>query len=232
MPRCQRTFRYLGDGQDSATWVCSHCGEQEAYIAIRDPDLLAYAAFAQRICGADFGEPSDADCPVFLWRGIRPECVYEPVDGCYEIYLKVNSDPLTTWLQLGHEIFHRVAGEGRVFHWTHEMFACLISVRLLNQRGFTEYADLVTERYQAESRLCSFTQLVRADPWSGASYPDGYYGRAFVVGIELCQAVGYRALCLLARLLNHAAVPDVPAWLESLPLTERNAAKFVLGNEL
>ncbi|MBC8137983.1 MAG: hypothetical protein H8F28_19050 [Fibrella sp.] len=233
MPRCQRTFRYLGDGTVTfgagvGTWVCPHCAEHESYATVRDADLLAYNMFAQNACVADFGTPADAKLPVVLLWGMRPECVYEPSERHYEIYLAAHSDPWQARLQMGHEIFHRVAGEGNVFHWTHEMLACLFSVRLLRKSGLAEYAEQITAQYHAEAENCALSTLLRADPWREAAYPPGYYGRAFVTGMRLKNAVGYPALCRLARTQTFAGVPNVAAWLVSLPPTEQIAVESVL----
>ena len=234
MPRCQRTFRYLGDGSVTpgagvGTWICPHCPDHENYSTVRDADLLAYGTFAQNGAAADFGAPADAKRPVvFLW-GVRPECVYEPEERHYEIYLASHSDPWQARLQTGHEVFHRVAGEGNVFHWTHEMLACLFSVRLLKRSGFAEYAERITAQYDGEARECPLATLLRSDPWRDAAYPPGYYGRAFATGAALKRVVGYAALCRLARTQDHGGNPDVRAWLESLPPAEQNAAECVLS---
>lgn len=233
MPRCQRTFRYLGEGVVTVgagvgVWVCPHCPDRETYSTVRDADLLAYGTFAQNACVADFGAPADPKRPSVLLRGIRPECVYEPTERHYDIYLAAHSDPWQARLQMGHEIFHRVAGEGRVFHWTHEMLACLFSVRLLRRSGFAEYANQITAQYVAEAEACPLSLLLAADPWREAEYPAGYYGRAFVIGTALKGAAGYGTLCRLARTLDPGGVPDVAAWLRSLTSMEQNAARSVL----
>jgi hypothetical protein len=215
-------------GAGIRTWTCPHCADRETYTTVRDADLLSYGAFAQNVGVTDFGAPTDAKRPVVLLRGMRPECVYEPSDRHYEIYLAADSDPWQARLQTGHEIFHRVAGEGNVFHWTHEMLACLFSVRLLRRSGFAEYADQVTAQYHAEAEDCPLSTLLAADPWRDAAYPPGYYGRAFVTGVALKVAVGYVALCRLARTGDHAGTPDVAAWLKTLAPAEQNAAECVL----
>lgn len=233
MPRCQRTFRYLGDGTVTfgagvGTWACPHCLDRENYTTVRDADLLSYGVFAQNAGVADFGAPADAKRSTVYFWGLRPECVYEPTDRRYEIYLATGSDPWQARLQMGHEIFHRIAGEGNVFHWTHEMLACLFSVRLLRRNGLAEYADQIAAQYVAEAEQCPLSTLLHADPWRDAAYPAGYYGRAFVTGMALQTAVGYPPLCRLARVRSHAPIPDVAGWKESLSVMEQNAVLSVL----
>ncbi|MBC8143909.1 MAG: hypothetical protein H7Y38_20950 [Armatimonadetes bacterium] len=222
MPRCQNSFRPLGVGTTApgagvGVWMCQHCEAHETYSTVRDPALLSYAATAKNAAVLDFSAPSDPASPTLLIWGTRPECVYEPASRSYDIYLATDSDPWQARLQIGHELFHRVAGEGRVFHWTHEMLACVFAVRLLRRTGFGEYGSRIAAQYAVEAETCPLPALLDANPWGDAAYPSGYYGRAFVTGIALQTVVGYAALCRLARLLCHAGVPDIAAWRETLP---------------
>jgi|GEM_PF-1898091 hypothetical protein len=234
MPRCQRTFERLPEGATSPgtgvrRWVCACCDPPEAYETLRDPDLLHYAGLAENACAADFGRPADASRPTLLLLGLRPECVLEPVDRRYDIYLARGSDPLQMRLQIGHEVFHRCCSQGRVFHWTHEMLACLVSLRLLRRHGAADYAAREEARYREEARACPLAALLAADPWASAEYPPGYYGRACVVGLALSEAVGWDRLRRLARRLTPAGVPDVAGWRDSLPPDMRIAVDTCLS---
>lgn len=238
MPRCQRTFRRLPDTRPSGTgaevgppgcWTCPHCPEaRETYEVVRDPDLLQYARLAEDAACAEFGRPGDFARPVLLLYGLRPECVLEPGDRRYEIYLQRDSDPLQFRLQIGHEMFHRVCSQGRIFHWTHEMLACLFSVRLLRRQGFTEYAAQMACQYRAEAEGFPLHGLCAADLWTMAVYPEGFYGRAYVTGCALEAAAGWPALCRLARAPGGAA-PNIAAWLAGLPAERREAARDALA---
>ncbi len=217
-------------GAGTGTWTCPHCTDHETYSTVGDADLLAYGALARGVGTTDFGEPADAKRPEVLLWGARPECVYVPANRCYDIYLASGSDPWQARLQIGHEMFHRLAGGGRIFHWTHEMLACLFSVRLLRQSGLGDYAGRVARQYAREAESYPLASLLCTDPWSDATYPPGYYGRAFVTGVALRDAAGYSALCRLARTLDRVGVPDALAWRESLGGAERNAVEVVLSN--
>lgn len=224
MPRCQNTFRSLGSGTTApgvgvGVWVCPYCENREVYSTVRDPALLSYADTARSVAVRDFSAPSDPATPTLLLFGTRPECVYEPASKSYDIYLATGSDPWQSRLQIGHELFHRVAGEGRVFHWTHEMLACLFAVRLLRRTGFGDYGARIAAQYALEADTCPPALFFGTDPWSDAAYPPGYYGRAFMTGITLQDDVGYPALCRLARTMNRAGVPDVARWRDALPAT-------------
>ena len=236
MPRCQRTFQRLpaavtDPATGAARWVCPHCAEAEVYETVRDPDLAHYAQIAYSACAADFGNPPDAQRPTLLLWGLRPECVLEPIDRRYDLYLQRASDPYQARLQIGHEVFHRVAsGGGLVCHWTHEMLACVVSVRLLRRHGGAEYADLMEREYLAQSEFLSLPEMIRASPWTDAVYPPGFYGRAYATGLALTQAVGWSHLRRLARCcLAASRTPDVAAWIARLPdAALQQAARAVL----
>jgi hypothetical protein len=233
MPRCQRTFRRLGPGETlpgsgAARWTCPFCPEAEVYEAVRDPDLLHYAHLAEASCRADFGDPTDAGRSTLLLFGLRPECVREPEDRRYDLYLQRGSDAFQLRLQIGHEMFHRVCSQGRVFHWTHEMFACLVSVRLLRRHGSDAYAAQIEREYEAQAERLPLPAMQAAD-LSAPPYPEGLYGRAYVTGRALAEAVGWPPLCRLAHMRKGTDIPDVAGWLKGLPPAESEQAGAILG---
>ena len=237
MPRCQRTFRRLSRGETVPgtgvrRWGCPHCSDAEIYEAVRDADLNEYARLAYDDCVADFGPPSDAAWPTVLVLGLRPECVREADEKRYDLYLQTGSDPWQLRLQIGHETFHRVCSQGRVFHWTHEMFACLVSVRLLRRFGLSDYAEKREREWQTEAALLPVAALRDTNLWAGAPYPPGLYGRAYVTGARLVEAVGWRRLCALARARPPSGgTPDVNAWLAALPDEARARVLAVLASD-
>jgi hypothetical protein len=223
MPRCQRTFRALGGGAVAPgsgvrSWICTHCPDAEVYETVRDADLLHYADLARSWCAAQFGAPPDAARPAILLLGLRPECVFEPGERRYDLYLQRGSDPWQLRLQIGHEMFHRVCSRGRIFHWTHEMLACLVSVRLLRRLGMDEYAERRESEWREEARLLPLPDMLAADLWTLGVYPPGYYGRAFVTGEAVVAAAGWEATRRLARsVLPGGLTPDVEGWIARLP---------------
>ena len=230
MPRCQRTFqRFPAAAQGDERWVCPFCLEAEVYEAVRDTDLLQYARLAETAATQEFGRPGDASRGVCLFQGLRPECVFEPGDRRYDIYLQQGSDALQLRLQIGHEIFHRVCSQGGIFHWTHEMLACLFSVRLLRQQGFEEYAAQTAREYENEAAHCSPETFFGADLWKLSPYPPGFYGRAYVTGAALKSVVGWPALCRLARFRVQQNGPDVNGWLAVLPGDKKSKAACILN---
>lgn len=235
MPRCQRTFQRFprslqskGRGSDAERWICPFCPDAEVYEVIRDADLLQYARIAETAAIQDFGRPGDASRNTFLLCGLRPECVFEPEDRRYDIYLQQSSDALQFRLQIGHEIFHRVCSQGAIFHWTHEMLACLFSVRLLRLQGFEPYALQTALEYRQEAEICPLQTLLTTDLWKSSHYPPGFYGRAYATGSALKSVVGWPALCRLPRFQVERGAPDVSRWLDSLPEGTRREANAIL----
>ncbi len=225
MPRCQRTFQRISPADNG---TCPHCSDAETYAAVRDTELLQYARLAEAAAIQDFGRPHDVSRSTFLLLGLRPECVLEPVDRRYDIYLQQKSDALQLRLQIGHEVFHRICSQGRIFNWTHEMLACLFSVRLLRQQGFEDYAAQCAREYQKEAESCPPATLFTTDLWMLSAYPPGFYGRAYAMGAELKSTVGWHALCHLARFRAERGAPDVPGWIDSLPEHQKESVQRLL----
>ena len=227
MPRCQRTLFHLRNGDSFPgqanhapgsvmRWVCPHCADAEIYDFVTEPDLQQYARLAEIFCKQEFGNPTDAPRPYALFYGLRPECVLEQSDRRYDIYLQRDCDPFQLRLQIGHEMFHRICSQGRVFHWTHEMLACLTAVRLLRRCGNPDYADTIARDYAEQSEALSFAAMREAD-LSAPPYPEGLYGRAFMTGLALQEAVGWNLLRRLGRSMDKRGEPDIFGWLSRLP---------------
>jgi hypothetical protein len=227
MPRCQRTFYYLrhsdlpAGAASAATgnalrWICPYCTDAEIYERIGEAELLQYALLAENYCKQEFGAPTDAPRPYALFYGVRPECRLELSDYRYDIYLQQGSDAFQLRLQIGHEMFHRVCSQGRVFHWTHEMLACMTAVRLLRQYASAEYADSIAQEYLKQSEKCSMGAMLHSNV-TDPPYTEGIYGRAFVTGVLLQEAVGWHLLRRLARSLNKRGQVDISLWLQRLP---------------
>jgi hypothetical protein len=230
-PRCQRTFRALGPPGSDTIWTCPHCPDAETYEVVRDPDLLAFAADARHAVDRGFGPPRhDRGFGERLVLGLHPECVREQRGRRYDLYLARGSGPSQLRLQIGEEMFHRVCSEGRVFHWTHEMLACLFTLSLLREHGLGGYADRVEHDWRRDAVRMPPETLAALDLWAAAGpYPPGLYGRAFVVGDAFRRAVGWDALRPLARSLGPNGQPDVAAWLGTLAPSEREHARSILA---
>jgi len=199
---------------------------------VTETDLLQYARAAEELCCAEFSSPNDRSRGTLLLYGLRPECVLENADRRYDIYLQNGSDALQLRLQIGHEVFHRICSQGRIFHWTHELLACLFSVRMLRRQGFDAYAAQTAREYQHEAQALPLAAFLTADLWSLSTYPDGYYGRAYTTGLRLEEAVGWRSLRSLARApLGPNGEPDISVWLATLSLPARQQVDALLEQE-
>lgn len=232
MPRCQRTFRRLGEGEilsenGGRRWICPFCADAEIYETVHDSDLLEYFAQAQAACFADFGIPADSARPTLLISGLHPECIREPDDRRYDLYVQRDSTPFQLRLQIGHEIFHRTCSQGRIFHWTHEMLACMVSVRFLCSNGFSEYAEQMEREYATQAQFLPLAAMLSAD-LSMPPYPPGLYGRVFVTGQALEDIVGWPILCRLARCLNNRGLPDIEKWISGFPSDVRLSLQEIL----
>ena len=233
MPRCQRTFFRLREGDREAEsgvtrWACRHCPDGEVYETLQGGDLQSYAALAYAYCAESFGPPRDARRPTLLLLGLHPECAYEPEERRYDIYLQRGSDASQLRLQIGHEMFHRVCSWGRVFHWSHEMLACMVSVRLLHRHGQQEYARSIEQNWLREADKLSLSAMQATDLWANPCYPPGFYGRAYAAGVALTEAVGWDRLRPLARRLGADVAPDVDGWIAGLPPALGARARAVL----
>ncbi len=68
-------------------------------------------------------------------------------------------------------------------------------------------------------------------PIGPSQYPEGLYGRAFVTGRALIDAIGWRSVKGLVHTVDAAGQPSVAAWLSTLDVPERRAAVEVLGRD-
>ena len=197
-------------------WVCPYCPDSEIYSVVQEPELLHYATLAENYCHQEFGKSSDAPRPYILLYGLHPECALEQNDRRYDIYLQHDSDGCQLRLQIGHEMFHRFCSQGRVFHWTHEMLACLTAVRLLRRLGNADYADEMARVYAAQAEKLSLSEMMNAD-LTLPPYPAGLYGRAFMTGLALQEIVSWNLLRRLSRSMDKRGEPDISGWLTRLP---------------
>jgi hypothetical protein len=231
VPRCQRTFRRLSprDPEAAVCWTCPHCDDREVYEAVVAPDLRQYAQAAVRSCRQRFCVPDDGR-RTRLYLGLFPECVCEADEGRFDLYLQRGSDPFQLRLQVGHEAFHRVCSGGTIYHWTHEMLACLFSVWCLEAAGLGEYAALTERGYAAEAAHRTLAELLGAD-LSSPPYPRGVYGRAYATGKALEAVVGRDGLCRLVACADRAGNPDLPQWINSLRPDEAATVRQVMNME-
>ena len=111
------------------------------------------------------------------------------------------------------------------FHWAQEMLATHFSLIFLDRIGQGEHAESNRLLLSQEADMCSLEQM---SAMGAPPYPDGLYGRSYLVGEALIAAAGWDLLKPLAVARNAGGKPSVQAWLQSLPQPECAKALAVL----
>jgi hypothetical protein len=175
------------------------------------------------MCRKHFNVEDDG-IPTVIWFGEHPECVFEAPLDAFHIYLARTSNPRQIMFSGAHEAFHRVCSRNTL-HWAHEMLAVHFSLRFLDLKGEARHAQINRVDLIEQSNRCSLQQLLLQ---TSVPYASGTYGRAYVVGQELIDAIGWDLLKPLALARDEAGQPDVDAWLAGLPEWARGKAEAVL----
>jgi hypothetical protein len=226
--QCQITHRYLGDGcrRAGGIWICRYCPEGETYqrAELFDPELCDLVDHAIERARAIFEKPDD-DLETRIWLGDHPETVYEEAEGAVHIYLGRDSN----WLQYAysgaHEAFHRACSPcNGTRSWADEMLAVMFSLRYLHEVGLVDHAQVNEVGLRQKATQCTLEQAMN----HRGRYPDGFYGRVFLVGEALIEAVGWDALGRLAAYYDADGIPEVPTWIDSLPATAQAHVKAIL----
>jgi hypothetical protein len=165
------------------------------------------------MCRGEF-EVADDGLSTEIWLGSGPETVFEAGAGGYNIYLGRGSDRWQFMYSGAHEAFHRVCGEGKNrSDWADEMFAVHFSLIYLERIGETDHAERNRRHLVEQAARCSVEELFRLG--EGVE-PVGIYGRAYLVGLEIVEAVGWEALRPLATMRRSDGRCDVETWLATL----------------
>jgi hypothetical protein len=110
-----------------------------------------------------------------------------------------------------------------VFHWTHEWLAFETSFSCLRASGLEPYARENEDWLRGQVGDVTLQQVVTER--LEHPYVDRY-GRIFLLGGELCDAVGWEHAKRLATSLNDRYEVDLRLWIDALP---RNLEKKVRG---
>jgi hypothetical protein len=195
--------------------------------ALLDDDVTAFLSEQRRRTAAEFDvELANDTMPELEW-GETPE--YRVADGGPRIFVARNgADWWRIRYQIAHEVFHWLCTPPRTFHWVHELFAVEVAVRALEELGEHDYV-----RRAKEALIEGATQLPLAAMLTtplAVPYTDGLYGRAWLTGRELQEAIGWGRLKPLATSFDDQGKPDVTAWIDSLARRERLQVEAVLGS--
>jgi hypothetical protein len=193
-----------------------------------DLDDEVAAFLAERACrtAAEFGQ-KPRELPSLEW-GEGAEYRTNPGDGRPTIFVaRAGADWWRIRYQIAHEVFHWLCTPPGTFHWTHELFAVELAVRAMDELGQLDYAARTVDSLTAQAELLPLQDMLGTP--LAPPYPPGLYGRAWVTGRLLDEAVGWERLKPLASSFDLAAQPDVVGWVRSLPRGDREKAGAVLG---
>ncbi len=192
-----------------------------------DDEVLAFLAERARRTAEEFGGVPAGEAPLLAW-GETAE--YRPVtaDGRPRIFV-ARGDP-DWWrirYQIAHEVFHWLCTPPRTFHWAHELFAVEMAIRAMEEIGEADYARRSAESLTADAALLPLGAMLVTTLAPG--YPLGLYGRAWLTGRRLGDAVGWELLKPLARSFRADGRPDVAGWMRSLREDEQARVESLLG---
>ena len=117
-----------------------------------------------------------------------------------------------------------------VFDWVQEMFAVLLAVCAMEEAGLEEYADAERKALTDDASGLNVQTMVKMEV--GLPISPALYGRAFLVGTQLNQAIGWKRLKLLGTEIDpDTGKHDLRAWLADLESGDRRAAERVLEGD-
>jgi hypothetical protein len=187
---------------------------------------MAFFAQRARRTAEEFGKVA-GELPVLEW-GANPEYRALTADGMPRIFVaREGADWWRIRYQIAHEVFHWLCTPPRTFHWTHEMLAVEIALRAMRGIGEHDYAQRAMNGLVEESGQSSLATILTTPVTPGE--PPGLYGRAWVTGRSLIEAVGWERVKLLAQSFDAEGRPDVARWVRSLTEVEQRWAEAVLG---
>jgi hypothetical protein len=234
VPQCQRSPNrtILGPAHKIAddTWRCPgapyspDCPGGELYHRTRDG--LAHELLAKAIAFAEQQHGRPAPLPVDCYLGESPLTVPERGGERIHVYLSRDASPQGWAYEAGHEAAHAVAGAGRAMrHWTHEMVAVLMALRFLDSVGMAATANRTRARLRTEAEQITAAAVMAEEE---CTYPKGLYGRVYLMGQALVDAVGLNAVLGVVDAFNKHDRADHTVWLASLAEPARQRAMAAL----
>jgi hypothetical protein len=226
--QCQRTRRYLGPGcrRAGGVWECRFCPDSETYrqVELFDLELCALVERAIGSARAHFEKPDDG-VQTRIWLGESPETIFEGEQGAVHLYLGRGSSWLQHAYSGAHEAFHRACSPCRGGHWADEMLAVTFSLLFLREAGLNDHADLNENALRDEASRCTLSQALS---YRGGDM-DGIYGRCFLIGETLCDAIGWEAMAAIPSYCQLGGQPGFDPWLAGLDGEAKAKACTALG---
>jgi hypothetical protein len=180
-----------------------------------------------RRTAAEFGKMLPRARPVLEWGDVAE---YRAATAELSARILISRDEPNWWrirYQIAHEVFHWLCSPPPTFHWTHELLAVETAIRAMEEIGELDYARREMERLSGDADRLSLDEMLRAS--LAAGYPEGLYGRAWVTGRQLIDAVGWESVKLVAKSAGEARVSRLEGWFSALPRESRPRAESILG---
>ena len=95
--------------------------------------------------------------------------------------------------------------------------------------GETEYGEAALNQLFEEARDTRLTTQEMCEADLATDYPPELYQTAFIVGVELMEAVDWKTLKRLGCPFDARGKHDISAWMEGLNQGEREAVRAILG---
>lgn len=238
---CLRTHRWLGDDNLSSPgeYLCpgfdERCSGGETYSAQTasteaGATVLIALAFAQREFPARH-QPVQIAIWLISENGstghlpLRPESPWDELER-RAVYLN-GSDPGLLAFQAAHEVFHVLWTPKDILHWSHEVGAMIFSLAHLEAAGALDARFRACRTRQIEAATggakdYSLVNLMRAEQ----PYPEGFYERAILFGLQLIEIVGPAGYWGIAK-LGPDGQPNFWGWVDSKPAKLRRRIESI-----
>jgi hypothetical protein len=191
-----------------------------------DEEVMAFLAERARKTAGEFGKDY-RELPLLEWGDSIQYQAITPDGRPRILVVRDGTDWWRIRYQIAHEVFHWLCSPPQTFHWTHEMLAVETAVRAMDEIGEHEYAQRARDLLTEQAPLLSVEEMLATPLAQG--YPAGLYGRAWVTGRQLTEAVGWERVKQLASSFGADGKVDLLAWVRSVPGAERPLIEAVLG---
>jgi len=241
-PMCLRTEprRYLDDdclvkaGEYLCPGFVEQCSGGERYC-LQTAETEAGAAVFDALAFAHKQFRAQHPDEIVVWlineggstgpRALLPESTIDQ-NRRPAIYLN-GTGPMQLGYQAAHEVFHMIWTPVTVHHWTHEVAAVAFALSYLQFAGrsrqrFREYRARCIEEATEGAKAFELGDLMRAEQ----PYPDAFYDRAILFGLQLIEIVGPAACYGLAK-PGPAGDPDFWHWVDTLPTQMRRRIEAI-----
>ncbi len=240
-PMCLRTHRWLGDDTMTVAgeYLCpgfdERCSGGETYQMQTAETEAGASVFNALVFGLVEFPTRQQPAEMAMWlirengsKGpihLRPESPWDQL-GRRAVYLN-GSNRFQLAFQAAHEVFHVLWTPEGILHWSHEVGAMIFSIRHLDGLGAT---DMMFRTHRA-NQIEAATEGARDYPLlnlmcAEQPYPEGFYDRAILFGLQLIDIVGPAGYQGIAK-LGPTGRPDFWGWVDSKPVKLRHRIESI-----